>query len=108
MSPLSSLVVDFGEGGALSANKQKIKGDGKDDFCQVALIVAIIILTWPFCLGGQQYKSLWENSVALAIMCCFVVYTWLTKYDSCGSRREECEALRPTLEHNLGQKHYSM
>lgn len=74
LSPLSSLVVDFGDGGALSVNKQTNKRWFKDDFCQVILIIAVIILTWPFCMGWPHYKSLWKNSMALAIMCCFVVY----------------------------------
>lgn len=34
--------------------------------------------------------------------------TCLTKIDSKGGAGRECEALRPTIEHSLGQKHYSM
>lgn len=34
--------------------------------------------------------------------------TCLTKSDSNGRAERECEALRPTIEHSLGQKRYSM
>lgn len=56
----------------------------KDDFWRAKLVVTVIILTWPFCLGWPRYKSLWENSMALALFCFIPAWQKKKEKESCG------------------------